>query len=155
MLEALPASARLRVLTRPYEAMDDNFVPHAQEAHRAVLARGSSEVRTLRTLHAKIMVIDEEVAYCGSANWYRYSLETSREVVLRGPADDASGLLDLAEGLWQEGTGLGEEPRPPAGRQETKPSGVGAGFREEALDPIAAKVLKEVKGAFVVSKKGK
>lgn len=158
ILRAAPQDARFRALTRPYDAMDSGFVPHATAAHEALLATGRGEVRTLATLHAKLIVLDDDIAFCGSANWYRYSLEVSKEVVLRGPAADASGLLDVAEALWQAGQPL------TAGAATPVPQSVGTrldpivptqGYRSEVLDPIAGQVLRNVKGAFVLRSPGK
>jgi phosphatidylserine/phosphatidylglycerophosphate/cardiolipin synthase-like enzyme len=157
IVAAAPREARFRALTRPYDAMDPGFVAQATAAHEALLASGRAEVRTLSTLHAKLVLVDEDVAFCGSANWYRYSLETSKEVVLRGPASEASGLLDLAEGLWQAGLPLAAiAPRPASGIAEPthEPTRSTEGYRSEVLDPLAAQVLREVKGAFVLSGPG-
>src|SRR5438270_13587107 len=50
------------------------------------------EARTLERLHAKCVLIDDRLCYVGSTNGYRYSVETSLEIVLRGPLDSAPGL---------------------------------------------------------------
>lgn len=155
ILAASGTSTRFRVLTRPYDATDPGFVPHARAAHSAFLESGRAEIRTLRTLHAKALVLDDEISYCGSANWYRYSLETSKEIVLRGPVSDVPALLDLAEGYWQAGVPVqavgddGEEASTPL---EETGSPASPGYRAEVVDPLAAKVLREVKGAFVLGR---
>ncbi|BDG02814.1 phospholipase D-like domain-containing protein [Anaeromyxobacter oryzae] len=155
ILAASGNSIRFRVLTRPYDAMDPGFVPHARAAHSAFLETGRAEIRTLQTLHAKALVLDDEVSYCGSANWYRYSLETSKEIVLRGLVSEVPALLDLAEGYWQAGEPL-QAVWDDAARGSVPPGETGkpasGGYRAEVLDPLAAKVLREVKGAFVLGR---
>jgi phosphatidylserine/phosphatidylglycerophosphate/cardiolipin synthase-like enzyme len=135
--------------------MIGDFVPHAKAAHEAFLAGAHSDVRVLRTLHAKLIIIDEDIAYCGSANWYRYSLETSQEVLLRGPVAEASGLLDLAEQLWQTAIPLAAGPPPVQRPPKRAQNPVGGGYTVEAMDPIAAEVIKTVPGSFVLKRKPK
>ena len=106
------------------------------------------EVRTLDRLHAKCLLVDEAFAYVGSANWYRYSLETSLEIVLRGPLESVPGLLQECEALWEQATPF----RLPSG--DTTPADSGpTGITHEVLDPLAAKVLRENPKAFILGKK--
>jgi hypothetical protein len=104
------------------------------------------EARTLERLHAKCLLIDES-AYVGSANWYRYSLETSLEIVLRGPLESAPGLQNECEALWERGTPY----HPPTKRPTT--AATATGITHEVLDPLAQQVLKENPKAFVLGKK--
>jgi phosphatidylserine/phosphatidylglycerophosphate/cardiolipin synthase-like enzyme len=106
------------------------------------------EVRTLERLHAKCLLVDEALAYVGSANWYRYSLETSLEIVLRGPLDSAPGLQQECEALWEQATPF----QIPSGRS-TAAASEPTGITHEVLDPLAAKVLRENPKAFVLGKK--
>jgi len=106
------------------------------------------EARTLERLHAKCLLIDEQLAYLGSANWYRYSLETSIELVLRGPLESVAGLLQEAEQLWEQASSL----QIPAERGTARPSAAD-GITHEVLDPLAAKVLKDNPKAFIFGKK--
>jgi phosphatidylserine/phosphatidylglycerophosphate/cardiolipin synthase-like enzyme len=105
------------------------------------------EVRTLESLHAKCVLIDDYLAYCGSANWYRFSLEKGCEVTIRGPAEAVSGLAAQLEELWGQSAELrrADTVRPPAGPP--------AGIREEVIDPVAAAVLAADPKAFVLGKK--
>lgn len=151
ILDAAPKSAQFRVLSRPYDAMEPGFTPHARAAHQAFIGVGNAEVRVLRTLHAKLIIVDDDITYSGSANWYRYSLEQSQEIVLRGPTSEAAGMLDLAEQLWQSGTCMGAPATPKPRAREPAP--VGAGYNVELVDPIAAAVLKDVPGSFVIKPK--
>lgn len=105
------------------------------------------EVRTLERLHAKCLLLDEQLAYVGSANWYRYSLETSLEIVLRGPLEAMGGLHNECEALWEQAIPYLIRPRP------TTTSADSIGITHEVLDPLAAKVLKENPKAFVLGKK--
>ncbi|UQA61389.1 phospholipase D-like domain-containing protein [Polyangium aurulentum] len=152
-----PKGVRLRVLTRSPAAVDPMFAGHAEAALARFRGRPLTEVRPLDRLHAKLVLIDETTVFCGSANWYRYSLEEGLEVVLRGPVDEAPTLLDELASLWdQAGVSRAEEagssprvrPRTPSAR-----SAVTEGFRTEVLDPIAAAKLASVPGAFVLGKR--
>lgn len=106
------------------------------------------EVRTLERLHAKCVLIDDRLCYVGSANWYRYSLETSLEIVLRGPLESVPGLQPACEALWEQATPfqIQNQPTPVAAEAAT-------GITHEVLDPLAAKVLRENPKAFVLGKK--
>jgi hypothetical protein len=106
------------------------------------------EVRTLERLHAKCFLVDERLAYVGSANWYRYSLETSLEIVLRGPLELMYGLQNECEALWEQAT-----PYSIPTQTMTAASADSTGIKHEVLDPLAAKVLKENPKAFVLGKK--
>jgi len=106
------------------------------------------EVRTLERLHAKCLLIDDRLAYVGSANWYRYSLETSLEIVLRGPMEAVPGLQNECEALWEQATPYQIPAQRPA------PAATAAtGITHEVLDPLAARVLKENPKAFILGKK--
>jgi phosphatidylserine/phosphatidylglycerophosphate/cardiolipin synthase-like enzyme len=105
------------------------------------------EVRTLERLHAKCLLIDDRMAYVGSANWYRYSLETSLEIVLRGPTAAIPGLPNECEALWEQATPYLLPSQQPA------TATTATGITHEVLDPLAAKVLKENPKAFILGKK--
>lgn len=104
-------------------------------------------VRTLETLHAKCVLIDDSTAYCGSANWYRFSLERGCEVTLRGPVEAANGLAAQLEELWEQAEALKSEA---GGRPPVEPP---VGIRDEVVDPVAASVLAADPKAFVLGKK--
>jgi phosphatidylserine/phosphatidylglycerophosphate/cardiolipin synthase-like enzyme len=106
--------------------------------------RRKTLVRLLEDLHAKLIVIDDNVVYCGSANWYQYSLQESRELVLRGPADDAVGLLDELHTIWEMGSEDTPLPHAATGQEVSK------GYRAEVVDPIAEAKLDEVPGSFII-----
>lgn len=106
------------------------------------------EVRTLERLHAKCLLIDDRLAYVGSANWYRYSLEASLEIVLRGPVEEAPGLQNECEALWEQATPYQIPAQRPATAATTT-----TGITHEVLDPLAAKVLKENPKAYILGKK--
>jgi phosphatidylserine/phosphatidylglycerophosphate/cardiolipin synthase-like enzyme len=93
-----------------------------------------------------VIVIDDEIGYCGSANWYRYSLEESREIVLRGPVASAQGLLDEVQLIWDQATSG------PVANETIKTTEVARGYTSEVSDPVAAAKLKEVQGSFVIAR---
>ena len=144
LIAAIPGSVELRVVTRPMDATSAGFVSHAQAALERLEARPGTSIRFLASLHAKVIIIDDGIVYCGSANWYRYSLEESREIVLRGRVIDVPDVLDELQVIWDQAVG---EPLRfmPRGSPD-----VSDGCREEVLDPVAAAKLREVRGAFVI-----
>jgi hypothetical protein len=150
LTQAARRALSVRVLIRP-EGQTEPPV-WARMAAAVGLFRAAwpaSEVRTLDSLHAKCVLIDDRTAYCGSANWYRFSLEQGCEVTLRGPADAVAGFAADLEELWGRGTEL----RPGGGFPP--PGAPPTGIREEVLDPLAASVLAADPKAFVIGKKRK
>jgi len=106
------------------------------------------KAKTEERLHAKFLCIDDKIAYIGSANWYRYSLEKSLEVVLRGPKNEIVGFDEELERLWRNAMDL------KILHGVSKSSKYFAkGIDHEIIDPIASKVLKENPKAFVLRKK--
>ncbi|HRI68276.1 MAG TPA: phospholipase D family protein [Polyangium sp.] len=148
-------NVQMRVLTRSSAAVDRSFMDHNDAAIARFVKRPQTEVRTLDRLHAKLVLIDETTVFCGSANWYRYSLEEGLEVVLRGPIDDAPTLLDEVASLWDLADTNNRETTESSSstHRMSKASRVSEGFRAETLDPIAAAKLASVKGAFIVGRR--
>ncbi|MDS4057931.1 MAG: phospholipase D-like domain-containing protein [Candidatus Contendobacter sp.] len=146
---SLPAAPELRVITRPLHGASDSFKAHASAARLYFEERPNTVVKLLDALHAKVIVIDETVVYCGSANWYRYSLEEGCELVLRGPAIGVDGLLDALQTLWDQAT---HEPLP---ETPAEISSTSAGYTKEIIDPIAAAKLEEVPGSFVIQQRNR
>ncbi len=145
LVNALPATIDLRIVTRPPSGANSSFGEHALAARTCLEARPNTVVKLLNNLHAKVVLIDEKIAYCGSANWYRYSLEESCELVLRGPVSSATGLLDEVQVIWDRAT---EEPP----IESPVKAGVTAaeGYMQEVVDSVAAAKLKAVPGSFVM-----
>ncbi len=150
VIGASSTATALRILTRPLDAMSSGFLEHAQAARRRFTDRGNAEIRTLHHLHAKVILIDGVIAFCGSANWYRYSLEEAAEIVLRGDGQEVPSLLDELASLWDQATPENlEDSAPPAMLSKATPEG----YQEEVVDPIAAAKMAEVPGAFVLRHK--
>ncbi|WP_426746280.1 phospholipase D-like domain-containing protein [Myxococcus faecalis] len=147
LVTALPASTALYVVTRPPSGANSSFGEHALSARASLEARPNTVVKLLVNLHAKVIVVDEQIGYCGSANWYRYSLEESREIVLRGPVASTSGLLDEVQVIWEQA-----EDAQPVQRSLTTRSAAN-GYTKEVIDPVAEAKLKEVPGSFVLNRK--
>ncbi|WP_158497282.1 phospholipase D-like domain-containing protein [Methylocystis sp. ATCC 49242] len=146
VLLSLPAAVDLRVVTRPPYQASSSFREHGIAARARLDERPNTTVRVLANLHAKLVIIDEQVVYCGSANWYRFSLEESRELVLRGPVVSAIGLMDEVQVIWDEATQEGF-PHAPVKSQSTAD-----GYMKEVIDPIAEAKLREVPGSFVLKR---
>jgi hypothetical protein len=142
---------KARVLVRP-EAEVDALAWERTLAALSVFAGHWSrfEGRHLERLHAKCICIDEQIVYVGSANWYRYSVETSVEIVLRGAVDGVEGGISQLESLWDRGEVLEVLPRP---KKEADDEKLAAGIAHEVLDPLAAEALKANPKAFVLGKK--
>jgi len=141
------------VLVRP-EAEVDSL---AWERTRAALSvfRGhwaDFEGRHLALLHAKCLCIDSQIAYVGSANWYRYSMERSIEIILRGPVGGIEGGMSQLESLWDRGETLAVTCSSKKVAKAEKPA---EGITHEVLDPLAAEALKANPKAFVLGKKGR
>jgi len=145
VIDTLDRAAELRVLTRPPSGASASFSEHAVAARTCFESRPNTFVKLLTGLHAKVVIIDEATAYCGSANWYRYSLEESREIVLRGPVSSASGLLDEVQVIWDQATSE------LLNKEKIKTSAISHGYTMEVIDPVAAAKLKEVPGSFVIN----
>jgi hypothetical protein len=106
------------------------------------------ECRSLDYLHAKCLQIDDQIVYVGSANWYRYSLETSLEILLRGDLNSIKGHCAELESLWDQG-----EPVATLKKARVVKSRQAAGITHEVPDRLAAQVLKDVPGSFVLGRK--
>ena len=145
-----PRNLHARVLVRAKEQVEVEVWQEIVKAITKFAAHWSQfEVRTLERLHAKCALLDDRLCYVGSANWYRYSLETSLEIVLRGPLDSASGVQQECEALWEQASPFSTPGHAPAVAPPTESTGI----THEVLDPLAAKVLRENPKAFVLGKK--
>jgi hypothetical protein len=98
----------------------------------------------------------------GSANWYRFSLEKAKEIVLRLPINEMENLEEELENLWECGTDLNlsiktsETNIPRAGLTSAKPAIMGPEMSQEIHDPLdalALKTLRENPTAWVKGKK--
>jgi hypothetical protein len=145
-----PRTLQARVLVRPEQQVEAEVWQEIVKGLSRFAAHWNQfEARTLERLHAKCVLIDDRLCYVGSANWYRYSVETSLEIVLRGPLDFAPGLQQECEVLWEKATpySIPAQPKAVGAASESK------GITHEVLDPLAAQVLRENPKAFVLGKK--
>lgn len=144
-----PANLEARLIVRDENQVD----PRAQKRTAAALSIFAGQwkdfrAKSLENLHAKFLCIDNRIAYVGSANWYRYSLEKSLEAVLKGPKDEIAGFDEELERLWRKGKDLTIRGKTiESGKSDAK------GIDYEILDPIAAKVLRDDPKAFVLRRK--
>jgi phosphatidylserine/phosphatidylglycerophosphate/cardiolipin synthase-like enzyme len=144
-----PRSLAARVLVRSQRQVEPQVWERILAALSAFARHWSGfEARTLDRLHAKCLLIDERIAYVGSANWYRYSLEESLEIVLRGPVAEIAGFQQDCEALWEQA-----HPFEVASNTANITAGPPTGITHEVLDPLAAKVLKDNPKAFILGKK--
>jgi phosphatidylserine/phosphatidylglycerophosphate/cardiolipin synthase-like enzyme len=144
-----PRNLQARVLVRAEQQVEAEVWQEIVKGLSRFAAHWNQfEVRTLERLHAKCILIDDRLCYVGSANWYRYSLETSLEIVLRGPLDSAPGLRQECEALWEQARPIQIPTHPTAAASSDS-----TGITHEVLDPLAAKALRENPKAFVLGKK--
>lgn len=111
------------------------------------------EAKMLNTLHAKIIIIDRKIAYIGSANWYKYSLETAFEIVMRGSYDNIRELGYLINDYWNKGEYIDTENGNMITLATTNTKL--KEYNSEILDPLIKKVLSENPKAFIIGKKNK
>ncbi len=138
----------VRLAVRPQSAVEErSWSGIAAGAARLRSHFAAFDIVGLARLHAKAIVIDEKIAYLGSANFYRYSLEQSWELVVRGPADQFGNLLQRLNGLFDQGVRLKVEGA--FTRQ------AGDGIEEEIIDPIVQKILAENPKAWIIGTKKK
>lgn len=142
VLGACKPEVALLVLTRTPGAGEERI----RAGCRMLVGRTGCELRILETVHAKVIVIDERLVYCGSTNWYRYSLEEAPELTLRGEVAGVPAILDEVASLWERGS----KPDQASLSGGPPTEGIAEGVREEILDPITAAKLAEVPGSFVL-----
>ncbi|HPS90647.1 MAG TPA: phospholipase D-like domain-containing protein [Methanothrix sp.] len=146
---ASPSELDARAVVREEEQMDPEAWQRTSAALSIFAAKWTDfKARTQGRLHAKFLCIDDKILYLGSANWYRYSLEKSFELVLRGPKNKIIGFDEELERLWRNAADLKVLQN---SRKSNK--SIAKGIDYEIIDPIAQKVLKENPKAFVLRKK--
>ena len=128
------------------------------------------EARSLSVLHAKVILIDDCVAYLGSTNWYKYSLEQAQEVTIRAALSDIKDLSKIVDEYWGSAevidlSVVGKEREAPVcvtGRQSEASVGKPAApisknrvpeINHDVLDPLALKVLQTNPKTFVKRRK--
>ena len=62
------------------------------------------QARTLLKLHSKVILIDREIFYIGSTNWYWYSLHESLELTVTGETSIIPEIITEIESYWEKGT---------------------------------------------------
>jgi phosphatidylserine/phosphatidylglycerophosphate/cardiolipin synthase-like enzyme len=144
VVDSLSVKTELRVITRPPSGANPSFREHAIAARACFRNRPNTTCKLLATLHAKLAIIDDHCFYCGSANWYRYSLEESREIVLRGPSGGIHALFDEIQVIWDDAE------LDPSREQPKRAERTANGYMQEVLDPAAEAKLKEVPGSFIL-----
>lgn len=95
LIAVLPSNVCVQFLVRPEKQHTEAIA--ALRPHTLSL-----EAKSLPTLHAKVIVIDNAVVYLGSTNWYKYSLEQALEITLRGPLSEMIGLNRVLEAYWNQ-----------------------------------------------------
>ncbi len=145
MVLVAPRHLEARVLVRAERQIEPEVWERIVAALRTFAGHWTRfEARTLERPHAKCLLIDQRIAYVGSANWYRYSLE----IVRRGPVAAVAGLQEGCEELWEQAHTFPTPSHP----MTTTPIPA-TGITHEVLNPLAAQVLKENPKAFILGRK--
>jgi len=144
IIAVLHKNISVKFLVRLGEYVDENTRTTTLTSLKEVRSHVSNfEARSLPTLHAKAIIIDNDVGYIGSTNWYRYSLEQALEVTLRIHLSDVSDLKGILDEYWEEADPIPQE------EFEITQRGHLPEINHEILDPLARKVLKENPKAFI------
>ncbi len=144
IISVLRKDISTRFLIRPEDSHDETTRIATLASLKAVQTHVDIfESRSPPTLHAKVIIIDNDIVYIGSTNWYRYSIEKALEITLRGILSTITNLQDILDEYWEEAEPIHlEEVR-------TIPQGELPEINHEILDPLARKVLEENPKAFV------
>jgi len=144
IIAVLHKDTSVRFLVRLGDSDDETARTTTLTSLNAVRSHVSNfEARSLPTLHAKVIIIDNNVGYIGSTNWYKYSLEQSLEVTLRLRLSAMPDLQGILDGYWKQADPIPKE------EVEIALRGKLPEINHEILDPLARKVLEENPKAFV------
>lgn len=165
IIRVAPANIEARVLVRGEKNVEPRAWIGTQQAIFTFRNHWKAfQARQLDLIHAKVICIDGQIVYLGSANWYRFSLEKARELVLRLHLNEMENLEDELENLWEGGTDLNvliktsqsqtNIPRDgPISVEQTKMRPKISQEIHDPLDALALKTLKENPTAWVKGKK--
>jgi len=64
------------------------------------------QARTLKNLHSKIIILDKDIFYLGSTNWYWYSLHESLEFTVTGKTSIIPDIISEMDSYWEKATPL-------------------------------------------------
>ena len=67
------------------------------------------QAKTLQNLHSKVIIIDREVFYLGSTNWYWYSLHESLELTVTGKTSFLPEIITEMDNYWESATPINSE----------------------------------------------
>ncbi len=143
LVSVFKKSLIVRFLVRLENVEKDVRLTTLQSLRLAASSVSSFEARSLRTLHAKSIIIDSKIAYIGSTNWYKYSLEQSHEVTLRCTSDTALELERVLKEYWEKASPINSDSVISTFKDIPKE------LSDEVLDPLARKVLDANPKAFI------
>lgn len=89
--------------------IEDGYVIDSKTLSALNLARKNIknfQARTLKNLHSKIILIDKDIFYLGSTNWYWYSLHESLEVTVTGKTFILPEIISEMDSYWENATPL-------------------------------------------------
>jgi len=89
--------------------IDDDGIIDSKTLSALNLARKSIpnyRARSLQNLHSKVILIDKDLFYLGSTNWYWYSLHKSQEMTVSGKTTLLPELFNELDEYWDKATPL-------------------------------------------------
>ena len=150
LLKMIKKTMSLRFLVRLNDSdgeVESSATLASLEAVQSVVS--GFQARYLPTLHAKVIVVDNNVVYLGSTNWYEHSLLRAEEVTLRGTLSQIEGLETLLDDYWESSSPV------PDKMMKAVPMGRIPELTEEILDPYARAALRKNPKAFIKRVKSK
>lgn len=67
------------------------------------------EVKSLEMLHSKLILVDDEIFYLGSTNWFHHSLNNPLEITLKGEISSFPELASDIKYYWKTGNSIKKE----------------------------------------------
>ncbi len=144
VLDSINKDLKLRFIVRIWDDEVDGKTFYALNMAQEKIK--NFEARSLPRLHTKAIVIDEKIAYFGSTNWYKYSMEKAVEITVRAKIENIREFNNQISEYWENSKTITFENKS-FEKKDSKP------INDEIIDPIAKKVLENDPKAFYIGKK--
>lgn len=95
----------LEIEVRFIVRIDDDGIIDSKTLSALNLARKNIpnyHARSLLNLHSKVILIDKEIFYLGSTNWYWYSLHKSQEITVTGKTGLLPEIIKELDDYWDK-----------------------------------------------------
>ena len=108
ILDSLPSNdIKVKFIVRVDDGVIDGKTLSALNFARQNLS--NFQAKSLENLHSKVILVDREIFFLGSANWYWYSLNRGVEVTIKGHVNQLPELISELDKYWEEGTPIFED----------------------------------------------